>query len=76
MRIPASESTAIMKPVKCENGHSFDAWYIRTPDGIVIEGFQIGHEFLPKDRSEAAYVNGSCCFKAACETAWEAKLQI
>jgi hypothetical protein len=76
MKIPASESTAIRKTVKCKQGHSFDAWYIRTPEGIVIETFGQEHRFLPKDRLEADYINGDCCFRAACDTGWELDLEM
>ncbi|MEW6139941.1 MAG: hypothetical protein AB1733_17090 [Thermodesulfobacteriota bacterium] len=70
MRIPASESTAIKKVVECENKHKTEVWYIRTPDGLVIEAFGMPHTFLPKSRDDAAYKNGDCCFRAACEAAW------
>ena len=76
MRIPASESTALKKNVECEKGHRTEIWYIRTPDGIVIEAFGIPHTFLPKSREDEAYVKGDCCFKAACEAAWDDKLHI
>ena len=76
MRIPASESTAIKKNVECANKHTKEVWYIRTPDGLVIEAFGMPHMFLPKSREDEAYVKGDCCFKAACETAWKELLHI
>jgi len=75
MKIRISESTAMKKEVRCARGHEFEAWYIATPDGIVIEfGRETG--LLPKNRDEAAYVQGTCCFKAACELAWNEPLPI
>lgn len=76
MRIPASESTAIRKDVKCKNGHEFEVWYIRTPDGVVMEAFGMPHQFLPKTVNDEAFTEGNCCFKAACETAWDMGLHI
>ena len=76
MRIPASESTATKKTVECPNKHIKEVWYIRTPEGLVIETFGMEHVFLPKSREDEAYQNGDCCFRAACETAWAELLHI
>lgn len=71
MKIQASESTAIKKVVDCKNGHTFDVWYIMTPDGLVMEyGTAVDHIFVPKNAEDPAYKSGDCCFKAACELAW------
>jgi len=71
MKIPASESTALKVVVSCDTGHSMDVWYIKTPKGIVMELADQPHHFLPKSREESAYVQGNCCFRAACEKGWE-----
>ncbi len=76
MKISASESTAQRSVVTCADGHQTEVWFIRTPEGIVIESFGIPHSTLPKDRDDPAYVNGNCCFRAACEAAWELNIHI
>lgn len=70
MRIEASESTAFRRPVVCENGHRSEVWYIRTPDGVVMEWADGSHRTLPPDANAPEYVKGTCCFQAACQTAW------
>ncbi|MEW6348304.1 MAG: hypothetical protein AB1646_04540 [Thermodesulfobacteriota bacterium] len=76
MKIPASESTAQRATVTCANGHTTEVWFIRTPEGIVIESFGNPHCTMPNDRNDPAYVDGDCCFRAACEAAWELNLHI
>ncbi len=76
MKISASESTAQRTMVRCANEHQAEVWFIRTPEGIVIESFGLPHSTLPKDDQDPAYMNGTCCFRAACEAAWELNLHI
>jgi hypothetical protein len=76
MRITVSESTALRVAVSCDAGHRVDVWYINTPSGVVMELEDHPHQFLPKNREESAYVDGNCCFRAACEKAWELGLHV
>ena len=76
MKIKVSESTAIKKTVKCENGHVCDVWYIGTPEGIVMEFGSLDHVLVPTSREDQVYKDGDCCFRAACEEAWNLRLEI
>ncbi len=73
MKINVSESTAIKKTVRCEQGHVSDVWYIGTPKGIVMEVGYLDHVLLPTSLEDPAYREGDCCFRAACQEAWELK---
>jgi hypothetical protein len=74
MRVKASESTAIKGTIQCPEGHVREVWYIRTPEGLLIEFEDHPHQYLPLDSSDAVYVQGDCCFKAACDYAWHTGL--
>jgi hypothetical protein len=76
MKISASESTAQRCTVVCSNGHQTEVWFIRTPEGIVIESFGLPHSTLPPDDRDPAYKEGSCCFRAVCEAAWKENIHI
>lgn len=73
--IQVSEATAIKKTVSCECGKSYDVWYVWTPEGVILEFAESMHQYLPESREDKAYTEGSCCFRAACETAWTSGLQ-
>ncbi|MFH0824646.1 MAG: hypothetical protein V2B18_17975 [Pseudomonadota bacterium] len=76
MRINAQESTALREVVKCENGHTVEVWFIRSPEGIIVESQHQPHRFLPKNREDESYTSGSCCFRASCDRAWELRLHV